>query len=832
MPCRAVLLLCLLAGLGPVFAQQAPSPSPPTSAPAAAPAQALSVPFNLAATGNTTQTVDPGEFRVVLENRLPQGRYDITIRRELIPIAAIPLAGIGSIGSLTRLIPELSVDPCDQLVAATKALNDATAESQVPARRVAVEAALKQDTCKNPSTLADARAVLGSTTQELQHVFIRDGERLTVTITRQVAQGQAPSWVLVLETEPRGEWLTSFGVSFVPDSDERYTTEATADQKFKITKENHVFGLKPMGSVFFSWLSSKQARKNLAWSPAAGFGLGSDTTMVFGGVAATYNRNVTFLGGIAVTGQRRLLGRYSPDQEVAASLTEDQLHQTVFRPSVQFGVAVRFDRNPFKKDPAASTPSTPAAQPAGSGTPAAPAGGGAAPTGGGAPGGAAPAEPGVKPGPQPPTEASRDSDIKLRFDARGTLREPAVMATLLQRAKAATDVFLVSHGWWNDESSADCFYRRIVGGLEQQKPEYLTEERYKPLFVTLYWPSALFPMEPSDCTTDPRRESGAAIVFTQDLVRAWAGTAFPDASARAEFNAEATRLAVLLDRERIASLSDVEADELVGILVRWRDASGPPGVTGESGEPETFTGTGAEIARRWRQRPELRTEAALPASARKWLNFGNAFTFWTMKARAGVVGAKGLYEVVKALQPLREQNNIRLHMIGHSFGGKLLSASLTGSGAAANRVDSLVILQGAFSHFAFASREEINQSGVKVDRPGAYREILASNLIRGPIVVTYSTADLPNRLLYPAGVALVNDVTEAARAPRYGSLGANGFRGSPSVPLNLATSTLASLESQAPRAISVDASGVILGHSDLLKQQVFKLIWDTIGQVL
>jgi hypothetical protein len=120
---------------------------------------------------------------------------------------------------------------------------------------------------------------------------------------------------------------------------------------------------------------------------------------------------------------------------------------------------------------------------------------------------------------------------------------------------------------------------------------------------------------------------------------------------------------------------------------------------------------------------------------------------------------------------------------------------------------------------------------VAIDRGGIYRDVLASSLVAGPIVVTYSSADLPNRVLYPAGVALVNDVTEAARAPRYGSLGANGFRGSPALALNLTTDTLASVESQSPRAVSVDASGVILGHSDLVKPQVFKLIWDAIERV-
>jgi hypothetical protein len=216
------------------------------------------------------------------------------------------------------------------------------------------------------------------------------------------------------------------------------------------------------------------------------------------------------------------------------------------------------------------------------------------------------------------------------------------------------------------------------------------------------------------------------------------------------------------------------------------------------------------------------------AFSKTWLNFGNAFTFWTMKQRAGVVGSTGLYAIVKALQPLRARK-VRLHLIGHSFGGKLVTASLTGAaGSAPNHADSLVILQGAFSQFAFATKEQIQAAGVRVDRGGLYRDALLSSLVTGPIVATHSTADAPNRLLYPLGVALVGDVTEAARAPRFGSLGANGILGATSAPLVLKQKRLADLDAAAIRAVTVDASGVIGGHSDLVKSQVFALIWDAV----
>lgn len=782
---------------------------------------AAQVLFDLAGTASLSQTVDPGSITVAVENRLPQARYTVTVRRELLAIAAIPFESVGSLGGLSRP-RERAGDPCGPLASAANALNQATAESQVPSRRATVLTLLEQGSCTEADVIAAAKTVVSRTSEQLGPYPIRPGERLTVTITRPASEGQAPQWTLVLETEPRGEWVTTFGATFLPDRDELFHTEAAGDDKFKIVADQESTGLKvPMPSVYFSWLSTPQKRRNLQWSPTIGFGLDDESIGVFGGLSLTYNQNISVMGGVAIAGERRLMGRYKPDQEVGENLNEDQLHRVVYRPAPFVGVTVRFDRNPFKKDdpaPAAPSPGDAGAAPPAGAAPASPS---PAPTGDdrAAPAGGAP----------PAREASRESDVKLRFDAQGRPRDASAVAALVQRAATATDVFIISHGWWNDESTADCFYRRIVGGLEAAKPSYLTGERFRPLFVTVYWPSALFPMEPGDCS-ERRTESSASIPsLTAAIVRQWAEAAFPDAASRPEFPAEAERLASLLERERAGSLPDAEGEALAAILVRWRTAADGTNTTGEGAEPGAFSGSPKEIADRWRKRPESRAELSLPnvAGAKKWLNFGNAFTFWTMKERAGTVGSRGLYEVVRALQPLRAKK-VRLHLVGHSFGGKVVTASLTGSGGTPNHAETLVILQGAFSQFAFATQDEIRAAGVSVDRGGLYRDVLGSKLVSSPVVVTFSSADVPNRLLYPAGVALVNDVTEAARSPRYGALGALGVRGAGSVPLTLSVQKLGAVESLSPRAVSVDASGVILGHSDLIKPEVFRLIWDAV----
>jgi hypothetical protein len=200
-----------------------------------------------------------------------------------------------------------------------------------------------------------------------------------------------------------------------------------------------------------------------------------------------------------------------------------------------------------------------------------------------------------------------------------------------------------------------------------------------------------------------------------------------------------------------------------------------------------------------------------------------------MKDRAGLVGARGGYELLQDLQAARGQG-VRIHLVAHSFGGKLLTAALTGHGRGpANEVDSFVILQGAFSHFSFATAEQIRSAGVKTDEGGLYVDVVRGPRVRGPLVVTYSVEDVPNRLLYGKAMRLSDRVFEAAGADRFGSLGADGVQGLAAQPLDLRRDRLGRGR-PAPgfMVVNVDATGVIQGHSDYVKPPVFDLIWDAV----
>ena len=76
-------------------------------------------------------------------------------------------------------------------------------------------------------------------------------------------------------------------------------------------------------------------------------------------------------------------------------------------------------------------------------------------------------------------------------------------------------------------------------------------------------------------------------------------------------------------------------------------------------------------------------------------------TYWQMKNRAGVVGQKGLGPAIDKLA--EEFPNLRIHLIGHSFGARVVSFALAGiRESAPSPVKSVTLLQGAYSRFAFA----------------------------------------------------------------------------------------------------------------------------------
>jgi hypothetical protein len=153
-----------------------------------------------------------------------------------------------------------------------------------------------------------------------------------------------------------------------------------------------------------------------------------------------------------------------------------------------------------------------------------------------------------------------------------------------------------------------------------------------------------------------------------------------------------------------------------------------------------------------------------------------------------------------------------LHLIGHSFGAKLVASAVLGG----LRPASLVLLQAAFSAFAFA--DEVSS----MKRPGFYHRMLAERLVAGPIVALRSDHDRALGTLYPAatwGSQVDRAAPNAGRLRQVreviarSALGAVGVRGVGAPEIDLLDAQMSGL----PRCVlTIDGSRVVTTHEWLI----------------
>jgi len=195
------------------------------------------------------------------------------------------------------------------------------------------------------------------------------------------------------------------------------------------------------------------------------------------------------------------------------------------------------------------------------------------------------------------------------------------------------------------------------------------------------------------------------------------------------------------------------------------------------------------------------------------LNLSNLTTFYQMKERAGIIGRTGLAPVLDEIS--HRYPKVRIHLAGHSFGARLVTAA---ADAVDNPVQSLALLQGAFSHHGFA--KSIN--GVA----GAFRNVIARCKVQGPLVVTHTRNDQAVGLAY----ALASRVAGQEAAflgdsnDRFGGIGSNGaVRTSEAIQRSLLPAR-AEYNFQSGKIHNFKADAFIRSHSDILNPEVAWLI--------
>lgn len=193
-------------------------------------------------------------------------------------------------------------------------------------------------------------------------------------------------------------------------------------------------------------------------------------------------------------------------------------------------------------------------------------------------------------------------------------------------------------------------------------------------------------------------------------------------------------------------------------------------------------------------------------------------SYYVMKERAGDIGAAFAADL---RQMRRAVPGIRINLAGHSFGARLVTAAAHSStpGGEAPFIESMTLIQAAFSQFAFAPE-------------GAYRDVLARHLVRGPIAITHSKHDHAVGQAYPIAslIKRQNASTLGDAADPYGGLGRNGAQHlTPAECIGLNLGDFESLRRfRRYPVVNLNADRVILSHSDIEKPpllETIKLLW-------
>ena len=179
-----------------------------------------------------------------------------------------------------------------------------------------------------------------------------------------------------------------------------------------------------------------------------------------------------------------------------------------------------------------------------------------------------------------------------------------------------------------------------------------------------------------------------------------------------------------------------------------------------------------------------------------------------MRDRAGSVGANGIAPLLEQLHG----DGRRIHLVGHSFGARAATAAANATNAP---VHSLALLQGAFSHYAFAD----DWDGQGAD--GLFRAV--PNRIHGPVVITHTKNDKAVGLAYAIASRLARQVAIDIGGPddRYGGIGRNGALKTPEALGPSALQPVGGRYAFEPRRVSnLQADNFISGHSAVTGKEV------------
>ncbi|MCP5058757.1 MAG: alpha/beta hydrolase [bacterium] len=430
----------------------------------------------------------------------------------------------------------------------------------------------------------------------------------------------------------------------------------------------------------------------------------------------------------------------------------------------------------------------------------------------------------------------------MPFDERGRCTAPLTRREMLERLSAGgfTDVYLFSHGWNNDwEVSSERYDSFIQGFIGMRKAQSLQMGRpYKPLLIGIFWPSTalVLPWERAPrmagiggVTDDAEVADERAMV--QELSRSIAESEverFYELAQKAEGldEREALELASLLLSVGVRGgdeLSEQAGEENAtpqDLVAAWHAAqavlpTGPEVDDGDEPLDDDDFGTADGAA--------ATPDAAGLLSALDPRNILRLTTVLQMKDRAGVVGARG---VSPLLAELLASSDARAHLVGHSYGGKVVLSAVCQS-PLPRKVQTLLLLQPAVSRLCFAADTGAGHAG-------GYRPALDRC---GHILSTFSRKDAALTKFFHLAARRARDLGElriaaGSEPSKYAALG--GFGPGGLAPEEMARVKMKQvgegygLEQQAQPVLALEGHEAIGGHGDISNSHTWWALFDAV----
>jgi pimeloyl-ACP methyl ester carboxylesterase len=437
----------------------------------------------------------------------------------------------------------------------------------------------------------------------------------------------------------------------------------------------------------------------------------------------------------------------------------------------------------------------------------------------------------------------------IPFDEDGVCTGPVTRQHLVDALgrEPYTDVFLFSHGWNNTWPSAIRRYEDFIAGFARSRAEHpLRGQDFRPLLVGVFWPSAILVGQtdraPAIAGSGEQTQADDAIVADErrevaEVARALSPVDranFYELAQREEVDEQQAReLAAMVAplwsendaTDDLGSSEALPADELLDIWAQLAEArvgmgddfGFAPGGFGfdDDSEPSSSVDAGPSAA-------------GILDSLRNLdpLDLVRGTTVWLMKDRAGRVGARG---VQRLLAGVLGAGDAHVHLVGHSYGGKVVLSALC-AGAIPRPIESVLLLQPAMSHLCFAPRVP------GLDRPGGYRPALDPQRCRQPVFTTFSRHDDPLTRAFHLAVRRRSDLGEAViagEAPsRYAALGGYG-----PAPVDGEVTIMPANDPGTPydtdaggRVIGIESSRVIRDHSDVGNAWTWWMLLDQVDR--